>query len=99
MTFLSISIDICGSTEAKARLRKHAGLIETEPTQLYEEFQRQVLRVEETFWTLLRSEGLEIERLFLIKTIGDELWYSYGLERLDEFEVHAAMAKMIKGLS
>ncbi|TLS66185.1 hypothetical protein FEF65_11385 [Mariprofundus erugo] len=98
MAFLSISIDICGSTEAKAKLRKHAELIATEPTRLYEEFQRQVLRVEETFWTLLRSEGLEIERLFLIKTIGDELWYSYDLEGLHDFEVHAAMAKVINAL-
>lgn len=98
MTFISISIDICGSTEAKAKLRNHASLIAREPSQLYETFQKQVLWIESTFWTLLRSGSLEIERLFLIKTIGDELWYAYDLEGLQDFEVHASIVKMISVL-
>lgn len=99
MAFLSISIDICGSTEAKAKLRDHAGLINSETFMLYETFQRHLLWIESTFWTLLRSDKLEIERLFLIKTIGDELWYAYNLEGLPEFEVHASMAKMVSTLA
>lgn len=98
MAFLSISIDICGSTEGKARLRDHASLIASEPSKLYETFQRHVLWIESTFWTLLRAESLDIERLFLIKTIGDELWYSYNLDGLRDFEVHSSMAKMISVL-
>ncbi|TLS75116.1 hypothetical protein FE236_10140 [Mariprofundus erugo] len=99
MAFLSISIDICGSTEAKAKLRKHADLINRPASELYETFQKHVLWIESTFWTLLRSAELEIDRLFLIKTTGDELWYAYSLENLHEFEIHAAMAKMIKALT
>lgn len=97
MSFISISIDICGSTDAKARLREHSGLIGRETTDFYDSFQRQVLRVEETFWTLFRND-LDIKRLFLIKSIGDEIWYSYDLEGLHEFERHAAIARMIEAL-
>jgi len=99
VAFLSISIDICGSTEAKAKLREHADNVEREAQELYEIFQNRVLWIEPIFWTLLRSSELEIERLFLIKTIGDELWYAYSLEGLEEFEIHASMAKMISVLA
>lgn len=98
MSFISISIDICGSTDAKARLRGHSALIGTKATQLYDSFQRQVLRVEETFWTMLRSCSLDIERLFLIKSIGDEVWYAYDLEELEAYDCRAAVARMIEAL-
>ena len=98
MPFISISIDICGSTDAKAKLRGHSACIETETTNLYESFQEQVLRVEETFWTMLRSSNLDIQRLFLIKSIGDEVWYAYDLEKLEAYERRAAIARMIEAL-
>jgi len=98
MSFISISIDICGSTDAKAKLRGHSDLIGTEAAKLYDSFQQQVLRVEETFWTILRSCSLDIERLFLIKSIGDEVWYAYDLEKLEAHDCKAAIAKMIQAL-
>lgn len=98
MPFISISIDICDSTDAKATLRNHSACIGTEATSLYDGFQRQFLRVEETFWTILQSSSLDIQRLFLIKSIGDELWYTYDLEKLEEYERRAAIARMIEGL-
>lgn len=98
MSFISISIDICGSTDAKAKLRAHSGSVGTEATQLYESFQCQVLRVEETFWTILRASDLDIERLFLIKSIGDEVWYTYDLEGLEAHDRRAAVARMIQSL-
>jgi len=98
MSFISISIDICGSTSAKARLRGHSVLIGTKETELYDSFQRQVLRVEDTFWTMLRSSQLDIERLFLIKSIGDEIWYSYDLDSLEIYDRRATVAKMIEAL-
>ena len=98
MPFISISIDICGSTDAKAKLRGHSALIGTRATDLYDSFQKQVLRVEETFWTMLRSSNLDIQRLFLIKSIGDEVWYAYDLEKLEVFERRAAVARMIEAL-
>lgn len=98
MSFISISIDICGSTEAKARLRGHSALIGTEAKELYNTFHRQILRVEQTFWTLLRSSKLDIKRVFLIKSIGDEVWYRYDLEELADYECRAAVAMMIEAL-
>ena len=98
MPFISISIDICGSTDAKAKLRAHSGLIGAKEAELYDSFQKQVLRVEETFWTILRSCSLEIERLFLIKSIGDEVWYTYDLEKLESHDSKAAVARMIGAL-
>jgi hypothetical protein len=98
VSLISISIDICGSTDAKAKLRGHSGFIGTEAAKLYESFQQQVLRVEGTFWTILRSNSLDIERLFLIKTIGDEVWYAYDLERLEAHDCRAAVARMIQAL-
>lgn len=98
MSFISISIDICGSTDAKTKLREHSDLIGTEAAKLYDSFQQQVLRVEETFWTLLRSCKLDIERLFLIKSIGDEVWYAYDLVNLKAHDCRAATARMIQTL-
>lgn len=98
MCIISVSIDISGSTEAKAKLRSHSAGIQQDPVELYKSFQRQILRVESTFWTMLRSSHLDIERLFLIKSIGDELWYAYDLAGLEEHERRAAVAKMIKAL-
>lgn len=98
MSFISISIDICGSTDAKSKLRGHSGFIGTKAAELYDSFQKQVLRVEETFWTMLRSCSLDIERLFLIKSIGDEVWYAYDLEKLEAHDCRAAVARMIEAL-
>jgi hypothetical protein len=98
MPFISISIDICGSTDAKANLRRHSKYIGTKASSLYDTFQKQVLRVEETFWTMLRSSSLDIQRLFLIKSIGDEVWYTYDLEKLEEYESEAAISRLIGAL-
>lgn len=98
MSLISISIDVCGSTDAKARLRQHSGLINVDAADLYKDFQKQVLRIEETFWTLARSSGLDIEKLFLIKSIGDEIWYVYDMEGLPEYQCHAAMVHTIETL-
>lgn len=98
MSFISISIDICGSTDAKAKLRGHSACIGTKATDLYDSFQKQVLRVEETFWNMLRSSSLDIQRLFLIKSIGDEVWYAYDLENLEAYGRRAAVARMIEAL-
>lgn len=98
MSFISVSIDICGSTDAKAKLRRHSAVIGSKATELDDSFQRQVLRVEETFWTMLRSCNLDIERLFLIKSIGDEVWYAYDLEELEAYDCRAAVARMIEAL-
>jgi hypothetical protein len=96
MPFISISIDICGSTAAKAQLLEHSKCIDTEATHFYEEFQKQILRVETTFWTILQSSNLEIERLFLIKSIGDEVWYAYSLDKLNEYEILASISHIIR---
>lgn len=98
MSFISISIDICGSTDAKAKLRGHSACVDIEAAKLYDCFQQQVLRVEETFWTMLRSCSLDIERLFLIKSIGDEVWYAYDLDKLEAYDCKAAVARMIQAL-
>ena len=98
MPFISISIDICGSTDAKAKLRGHSACIGAKATDLYDSFQKQVLWVEETFWTMLRSSNLDIQRLFLIKSIGDEVWYAYDLEKLELHNSKAAVARMIEVL-
>ena len=98
MPFISISIDICGSTDAKAKLCGHSANIGIEATNLYELFQKQVLRVEITFWAMLRSSKLDMQRLFLIKSIGDEVWYAYDLEKLEAYERRAAIAKIIEAV-
>jgi len=98
MSLISISIDVCGSTDAKARLRQHSSLIDIDAADLYKDFQKQVLRIEETFWTMARSSGLDIDKLFLVKSIGDEIWYVYDMEGLHEYEHHAAMVHTIEAL-
>ncbi|MDZ7791914.1 MAG: hypothetical protein U5L08_15735 [Xanthomonadales bacterium] len=51
--------------------------------------------MEDTFWTLLKHNGLDITKLFLIKSIGDEVWYSYDLNGLEELQKLRTTAKII----
>lgn len=93
--FISISLDVAESTSAKDKLVTFASKWKLNLPDLYEQFAHGLLNTERQFLDLLCAIkanphgkcAYELERLFLIKTIGDEWWYSYSLEGLDRFEV------------
>jgi hypothetical protein len=75
MALISISIDIAGSTEAKARIatvsRDDADNIEAQYTNILS----QLFYHEAYFYSLLTSDfAITLDDLFAVKTIGDEIW-------------------------
>lgn len=93
--FISISFDVAGSTDAKGKLAAFASKWHLNISDIYEQFVHGLLSTERLFLSQLcaiksHPDGkcaYELERLFLLKMIGDEWWYSYSLEGLDDFEV------------
>ena len=93
-SFISISLDIAGSTDAKDKICSFASKHSLSLVDLYQEFSRGLLNTERNFLGYLCAVKassskceFEVERLFLIKTLGDEWWYSYSLDELDDFEI------------
>lgn len=96
--FISISVDVAGSTSIKEQLCAFLARHGRDIGIAYRDFAHQLLVTERKFIDLLCAikeaavhNGtecvFEVERLFLIKTIGDEWWYSYSLDGLDDFAV------------
>ncbi|WP_124962432.1 hypothetical protein [Sulfurisoma sediminicola] len=96
--FISISVDVAGSTSIKEQLCAFLARHGRDIGVAYQDFAHQLLATERQFIDLLCATKkaavhngaecvFEVERLFLIKTIGDEWWYSYSLDGLDDFAV------------
>jgi len=78
---ISISMDVCGSTDVKARMRQRAQ-DDKDLNRWYADFQRQFLNAEWRFYeSLFRESDREIgwnwKRAFVVKGIGDEIWLLY----------------------
>jgi len=95
MSFISISLDICNSTKSKLHIHNQANEQGLSHSEEYSHFQDGMFDLEFSFLSLVLNSSLEISRLFLIKTIGDELWYSYNLEELMGDERRDAITAMI----
>ncbi len=85
---ISISMDVCGSTDVKARMRQRAQ-DDKDLNRWYADFQRQFLYAEWRFYeSLFRESGGEIswnwKRAFVVKGIGDEIWLLYEVWEEDE---------------
>jgi hypothetical protein len=81
MTFVSISIDLCGSTHVKQTIVGLAGSDRAARDRMYREYKRLLYSIERTFYFLvLNDSGLDFQQLSLVKSIGDELWFAYRLD-------------------
>lgn len=96
---ISISMDVCGSTDVKARMMQHARDDE-ELSRWYEEFHRQFLLAEWDFYvSLFRAVSGEIhwdwKRAFVVKGIGDEIWLLYEVWQEDDWKLPALVARLL----
>jgi hypothetical protein len=87
---ISLSIDVVGSTAAKAMLRDLAA-DEARRDQRYTEYYRNFLWEEGRFYDALFAAGawgfgppLDWRKLFVVKGIGDELWLTYDVSDVSE---------------
>jgi hypothetical protein len=98
-TFLSISIDLVGSTPLK-RAMFHAGDNDFGAiNRLYERYVRVLFEIEERLYRYISASGaIDIRKLFLAKIIGDEYWYLYEVDPEDTGELNAIAHAFIFGL-
>ena len=96
---ISISMDVCGSTEAKARM-KTCARDEKELAKWYEAFYRQFLLLEWRFYTLLFQAahdevGWDWKHGFVVKGIGDEIWLLYEVGEKDHWKLGSLVAHLL----
>lgn len=97
---LSISMDVGGSTEAKARM-KECARDEQELTRWYEKYYRDFLSREWRLYSdLFRATANEInwdwKKTFVVKGIGDEIWLLYELGEEDPRTLGALFRRFLR---
>jgi hypothetical protein len=99
MPFLSISLDVVGSTALKKRLAEFSSLNKTNLDEHYRDLLRSMLVSMNCFLELVSVDSvLDIHRLTLIKRIGDEFWYMYDLNGLEAEEVAKHATHMVQAM-
>ena len=99
MPFFSISMDVVGSTALKKRLAEFSSLNDTNLEEHYRDLLRSMLVSMNYFLELVSGDDvLDIQRLSLIKRIGDEFWYMYDLDELDAPEISRHSTHMAQAL-
>ena len=98
-TVISISMDICGSTEAKARMRACAGENKTKLIELYKQFHHQFLLSEWEFYSQQFRNGCDglnwdWKHAFVVKGIGDEIWLLYEVSEVDQWKLNSLAARL-----
>lgn len=71
---LSISLDLAGSTEAKAAILRVSAGDADNVAECYASLFRQFFHHEAGFYLALLSRDIPAQDIFLVKTIGDEIW-------------------------
>lgn len=99
MSLLSISLDVVGSTDIKSKLADFSSKHGTDLDKLYSEFAKMMLLSMNRFMELVDLDAvLDIKRLFLVKRIGDEYWYVYVLNGLEQHEKTRHLTHMVQTL-
>ena len=81
---ISISMDVCGSTETKARMKERARGEQEQLARWYEAFHREFMCLEwrlyrALFQTVAGETGWDWKNAFVVKGIGDEIWLLYEI--------------------
>jgi hypothetical protein len=80
MALISVSIDITGSTELKRQIKEISKGNQAKIKKLYREYARKLYDIEmKVYISLLRSK-LNLENIYVIKTLGDETWFVYDIK-------------------
>ena len=97
-TVISVSMDVCGSTDVKTRMRACAGNDE-ELAEWYREFHRQFLWSEWCLYSHLFKNGhcgldWDWKHAFVVKGIGDEIWLLYEIDEDDLWKLPSLAARL-----
>lgn len=99
MAWLSVSIDLCGSTLVKQTLVELTADDQARRQTLYSEYLKILFKTERAFYTLLlENPDFDFTKLVLIKIIGDEFWYCYEIDDADESRLIATTGALIEAL-
>ena len=96
---ISISMDICGSTEAKKKM-KTCARDEKELDKWYKAYHREFLLLEWRFYTRLFQAthgemGWDWKHGFVVKGIGDEIWLLYEVGEKDHWKLRSLVAHLL----
>lgn len=93
MKLLSISFDVANSTQLKTTISEVAPSHERKQ-ELLHQYYRYLTRIETELYFKANRAGIDLKHLFLVKNIGDELWYVYQFD--DEDGVPASVLELIR---
>jgi len=80
MAFLSLSIDLAGSTRIKQEMVTIAQEDRARLETLYERFANVLYLLERGLYqAMIACRHARLDRLYLVKSVGDEYWYAYDL--------------------
>ena len=96
MSFISVSVDLTRSTEIKNEISLISKNNPQHRDEMLLEYARKVAYAEAHFYDAIENSGIGIERVFLFKTIGDELWFSIDIDSMDELDA-LHIAKLLIG--
>ena len=82
MSLISISIDISNSTAIKRRIAEFSSGDSENITDLYKQFCQRLGHMEMTFYAFLLDHGATIDKVFAVKSLGDEVWVVYDVADL-----------------
>lgn len=92
MKLLSISFDVANSTQLKTTISEVAPSHERK-NELLHQYYRYLTKIETELYIKASRAGINLKHLFLVKNIGDELWYVYQFD--DEGGVPASVLELI----
>lgn len=99
MAFLSISIDVAGSTRLKQALVEATGDNPRGRERLYEDYRKLLYAVERDFLMAVASSPVLLSnRLYLIKSIGDEYWFAYDIDEVESNDLSATANALLDAL-
>ncbi len=97
--FLSISLDLVGSTPLKRAIFKSNENDFAEINKLYDQYVRVLFEIEEEFYSYVSASGVvDIRKLFLVKIIGDEYWFVYDVDTGNGDELREIADTFVSGL-
>ncbi|MFC1673242.1 hypothetical protein ACFL12_03710 [Pseudomonadota bacterium] len=100
MAFVSLSIDLVGSTLAKQGIVTAAGDDMDKRNRYYREYLKLLFSIEREFYINVNQSfenaGLSMSRVSLVKSIGDEYWFAVDVDGDDDTDIATVAWSMIE---
>lgn len=97
--FVSISIDLVGSTAIKKAIAHDRGGDFAAINGIYERYAEITFAVEDALYRFVAAhQRIDIRKLFLVKIIGDEYWFVYEVDDDDAAHLATVACALVSGL-